>query len=46
MLMPQVLCIIIDEKVDLLVNKIGHKLLLKKETPMIFHAKKVEIQYL
>ena len=44
MLMPQVLCMKIDEQVDLLVKKIGHKLLFKKkkisETPMIFHAKK------
>lgn len=41
--MPQVLCMKIDEQVDLLVKKIGHKLLFKKkisETPMIFHAKK------
>ena len=31
MLMPQVLCMKIDEQVDLLVKKIGHKLLFKKK---------------
>lgn len=29
--MPQVLCMKIDEQVDLLVKKIGHKLLFKKK---------------
>ena len=41
--MPQVLCMKIDEQVDLLVKKLVINFCLKKkisETPMIFHAKK------